>query len=33
VVAGKYRINMESLQSVDDVIPLVKYLVAKASGH
>lgn len=33
VVAGKYRIVMESLHSVDDVIPLVKFLVAKASAH
>lgn len=33
VVAGKYRINMQSLHSVDDVIPLVKFLVAKASAH
>ena len=33
VVAGKYRIVMESLHSVDDLIPLVKYLVAKASAH
>jgi thiol:disulfide interchange protein DsbA len=32
VVGGKYRINMQSLHSVDDVIPLVKYLVAKASA-
>lgn len=33
VVGGKYRINMQSLHSVDDVIPLVEFLVAKASGH
>lgn len=33
VVAGKYRIVMESLHSVEDVIPLVKFLVAKASAH
>ncbi|MGH8290213.1 MAG: thiol:disulfide interchange protein DsbA/DsbL [Steroidobacteraceae bacterium] len=33
VVGGKYRIVMESLAKPDDVIPLVKYLVAKASGH
>jgi len=33
VVAGKYRINMESLHSPDDVIPLVKFLVAKAGAH
>jgi thiol:disulfide interchange protein DsbA len=31
VVAGKYRINMESLNSPEDVIPLVKFLVAKAA--
>jgi protein dithiol oxidoreductase (disulfide-forming) len=33
VVAGKYRINMDSLTSPGDVISLVKYLVAKASAH
>ncbi|HLJ74983.1 MAG TPA: thiol:disulfide interchange protein DsbA/DsbL [Thermoanaerobaculia bacterium] len=33
VVAGKYRINMQSLSKLDDVIPLVKFLVAKASSH
>jgi thiol:disulfide interchange protein DsbA len=33
VVDGKYRIVMESLHSIDDVIPLVKFLVAKASAH
>jgi thiol:disulfide interchange protein DsbA len=33
VVGGKYRIVMESLHSVDDLIPLVKFLVAKASAH
>ena len=33
VVDGKYRIVMDSLHSIDDVIPLVKYLVAKASAH
>jgi thiol:disulfide interchange protein DsbA len=33
VVAGKYRINMESLSSPEDVIPLVKFLVAKAAGR
>lgn len=33
VVGGKYRIVMESLHSIDDVIPLVKFLVAKASAH
>jgi thiol:disulfide interchange protein DsbA len=33
VVAGKYRVNMESLGTPEDVIPLVKYLVAKASKH
>lgn len=33
VVAGKYRINMEHLSSPDAVIPLVKFLVAKASKH
>ena len=33
VVDGKYRIVMESLHAIDDVIPLVKFLVAKASAH
>jgi len=33
VVDGKYRIVMESLHKPDDVIPLVRYLVAKAAGH
>jgi thiol:disulfide interchange protein DsbA len=33
VVNGKYRINMDSLSSQDDVVELVKYLVAKESGH
>jgi protein dithiol oxidoreductase (disulfide-forming) len=33
VVDGKYRIRMSSLHSRDDVIPLVRYLVAKASAH
>lgn len=33
VVGGKYRIVMESLASPDDLIPLVRFLVAKASAH
>ena len=33
VVDGKYEIVMDSLHSPDDVIPLVKFLVAKASAH
>ena len=33
VVDGKYLINLESLKSPDEVIPLVKFLVAKASTH
>lgn len=33
VVAGKYRVNLQSLHAIGDVIPLVNYLVAKASGH
>lgn len=33
IVDGKYRIVMESLPSPDDVISLVKYLVAKAGAH
>ncbi len=33
VVDGKYRIEMQSLKSLDDVVDLVKFLVAKASTH
>jgi len=33
VVDGKYRIVMDSLSSPEDVISLVKYLVAKASAR
>lgn len=33
VVDGKYRINMDSLSSPDDLIPLVKFLIAKASAR
>jgi protein dithiol oxidoreductase (disulfide-forming) len=33
VVAGKYRIVMESLGSPDDIISVVKFLVSKASTH
>lgn len=33
VVAGKYRVNLQSLHAIGDVIPLVKFLVAKASAH
>ena len=33
VVDGKYELKLDSLSSPDDVIPLVKYLVAKASTH
>jgi protein dithiol oxidoreductase (disulfide-forming) len=33
VVNGKYRLNMDSLRSSDDLIDLVKYLVAKESAH
>ena len=33
IVDGKYRIVMESLSSPDEVISLVKFLVAKASAH
>jgi len=32
VVNGKYRINNEAIQSPDDVIGLVKFLVAKEAG-
>lgn len=33
VVGGKYRIVMDSLSSPDEVIGLVKFLVAKASAR
>ena len=33
IVNGKYRINMDSLRSQDDLIELVKYLVDKESRH
>jgi thiol:disulfide interchange protein DsbA len=33
VVDGRYRIVMQSLHSIDDVIPLVEFLVAKAGAH
>lgn len=33
VVDGKYRLDMDSLKSPDDVISLVKFLVAKSSAH
>jgi thiol:disulfide interchange protein DsbA len=33
VVDGKYRINMDSLQSLDDLIDLVRYLVDKETPH
>ena len=33
IVDGKYHIILQSLHSVYDVIPLVKFLVAKASAH
>ena len=33
VVNGKYRINMDSLRSQDDLIGIVRYLVAKESQH
>ena len=33
VVNGKYRLNMDSLRSGDELIDLVKYLVAKESTH
>jgi thiol:disulfide interchange protein DsbA len=32
VVNGKYRVNLDSLSSTDDLIDLVKYLVAKESA-
>jgi thiol:disulfide interchange protein DsbA len=33
VVNGKYRVNMDSLGSTDDLIDLVRYLVAQESAH
>ncbi|MFZ0499087.1 MAG: thiol:disulfide interchange protein DsbA/DsbL [Steroidobacteraceae bacterium] len=33
VVAGKYRVNMDSMHSVDDVVNVVKYLVVKAHSQ
>jgi len=33
VLNGKYRINMDSLQSQDDLVGLVRYLVDKESRH
>ncbi len=33
VVGGRYRIVLESLRSPDQVIDLVRFLVAKASGR
>jgi protein dithiol oxidoreductase (disulfide-forming) len=33
VVDGKYRLDMDSLKSPDDVISLVKFLIAKSSAH
>jgi len=33
VVNGKYRVNMDSMRSVDDLIGVVKFLVAKETAH
>jgi thiol:disulfide interchange protein DsbA len=33
VVNGKYRVNLDSLSSIDDLVDLVRYLVAKESVH
>jgi thiol:disulfide interchange protein DsbA len=33
VVAGKYRVNMDSMHSMDDVVNVVKYLVVKAHSQ
>ncbi len=33
VVAGKYRIIMDSLQSLDDLTGLVRYLVDRETKH
>jgi protein dithiol oxidoreductase (disulfide-forming) len=33
VVNGKYRVSLDSLSSIDDLVELVRYLVAKESSH
>jgi thiol:disulfide interchange protein DsbA len=33
VVNGKYRVNMDAMRSVDDLIGVVKFLVAKEAAH
>lgn len=33
IVNGKYRVDVDSLNSYDDVASVVKFLVAKESGH
>ncbi|MEJ0007840.1 MAG: hypothetical protein WDM77_16105 [Steroidobacteraceae bacterium] len=33
VVNGKYRVNLDSMHSQDDVISVVRYLVDKESQH
>lgn len=33
VVNGKYRVSMDSARTPDDVVEIVKYLVAKESAH
>jgi thiol:disulfide interchange protein DsbA len=33
VVNGKYRLELDSLRSSDEIVDLVNYLVAKESRH
>jgi protein dithiol oxidoreductase (disulfide-forming) len=33
VVNGRYRVNLDSLSSADDLVDLVRYLVAKENAH
>ncbi len=32
VVNGKYRVNMDSMRSADEVVDVVRYLVAREAG-
>lgn len=33
VVNGKYRIELDSLSSVDDIVDIVRFLVEKERAH
>ncbi len=33
VVNGKYRVNLDSMQSADDIVGVVRYLVDLESHH